>query len=89
MYELKYVKKRKTKLFVAISGGVATVVVSTFAIVSFLGRYVGTFTVSLDTGKVNLALSDSSEFKRKESFLRIDSLPAFHEYTRSSLPSNE
>ena len=86
MYELKYVKKRKTRMWVAISGGVATVVVSTFSIVSFLGRYVGTFTVSLDTGKVELALSDSSSFKTKESFLRIDSLPAFHEYTYSSLP---
>ena len=89
MYELKYVKKRKTKMWVAISGGIATVVVSTFAIVSFLGRYVGTFTVSLDTGKVDLALSDSSSFKRKESYLRVDSLPSFHEYTYSLLPSDD
>lgn len=89
MYELKYVRKRKTRLWVAISGGVATVVVSTFAIVSFLGRYVGTFTVSLDTGKVDLALSDSSTFKKKESYLRVDSLPSFHEYTCSWLPSDE
>jgi hypothetical protein len=89
MYELKYVKKRKTKMWVAISGGVATVVVSTLSIVAFLGRYVGTFTVSLDTGKVELALSDSSAFSKKESFLRIDSLPAFHEYTYSSLPDDD
>lgn len=89
MYELRYVKKRKAKIIAAISAGVATTVISTFAIVSFLGRYVGTFTVSLDTGKVELALSEKLDFKKKESYLRIDTLPSFHEFTYSNLPSDE
>lgn len=88
MYELEYVKKRKRRKFVAIGAGVASVVVSTFAIVAFLGRFVGTFTVSLDTGDVELALSDSSSFKKQSSFLRIDSLPTFQETTYLNLPSD-
>ena len=74
---------------VAIGAGVASVVVSTFAIVAFLGRFVGTFTVSLDTGDVQLALSESSSFKKQSSFLRIDSLPTFQETTYLDLPSDE
>lgn len=74
---------------VAIGAGVASVVVSTFAIVAFLGRFVGTFTVSLDTGDVQLALSESSSFKKQSSFLRVDSLPTYQETTYLKLPSDE
>ena len=86
MYELQYVKKRKRRKWVAIGGAIATVGVSTLAIVAFLGRYVGTFTVSLNTGDLDLSLSDSSAFKRKESYLRVNELPQFHEFTYQSLP---
>ena len=89
MYELEYVRKRKRRKLVAIGAGIASVVVSTFSIVAFLGRFVGTFTVSLDTGDVELALSKSSSFKTTSSFLRIDSLPTFQETTYLNLPSDE
>lgn len=89
MYELQYVKKRKRRKWVAIGGAIATVGVSTLSIVAFLGRYVGTFTVSLNTGDLDLSLSDSSAFKRKESFLRVDELPQFHEFTYEGLPQGE
>ena len=89
MYELEYVRKRKRRKFVAIGAGASSVVVSTFAIVAFLGRFVGTFTVSLDTGDVQLTLSESSSFKKQSSFLRIDTLPAFQETTYLDLPSDE
>ena len=89
MYELEYVRKRKRRKFVAIGAGASSVVVSTFAIVAFLGRFVGTFTVSLDTGDVQLTLSESSSFKKQSSFLRIDTLPVFQETTYLDLPSDE
>ena len=85
MYELEYVKKRKRRKRAAIIGGISVVVVSTLSIVAFLGRFVGTFTVSLDTGNVKLALSQKSDFANSTSFLRVDELPIFNECTYSYL----
>jgi len=88
MYEKRYVKKRVRRLAVAIGAGVSSTVVGVFSIVAFLGRFVGTFTVSLDSADVKLALSDSRTFERQESFLHIDtSLPRYNENTFTSLPS--
>lgn len=85
MYELEYVKKRKRRTRVAIVGGISTVVISTLAIVAFLGRYVGTFTVSLDTGNVEISLSDKSDFTNRTSYLRVADLAPFREFTYSRI----
>ena len=55
--------------------------VSTLSTVAFLGRFVGTFSVSLDTGNVGLALSKEKSFTDQTSFLKVDALPEFQEYT--------
>ena len=81
MYELEYVKKRKRKKRVVIIGGISTIVISVFAIVAFLGRYVGTFTVTLNTGRIGLTLSQKSDFSNSTSYLRIGNLPPFREFT--------
>lgn len=81
MYRLEYVKKRKRRKRVAIVGGISTVVVATFAIVAFLGRFVGTFTVSLETRNVDLTLLEKKDSTAHTSFLRVSDLPAFQEYT--------
>ena len=81
MYELEYVKKRKRKKRVAIAGGISVIVISALSIVAFLGRFVGTFTVSLDTGTVKLALSERSDFLDPTSYLRVADLVSFQEYT--------
>ena len=82
MYELEYVRKRKRRIIVAIAGGVSAVVISTFAIVAFLGRFVGTFTVSLETRNVDIALSEKISAKRS-SFLKVDCGAPFQEFTYS------
>lgn len=84
MYELEYVKKRKRRKLVAIIGGISLIGVSALSITSFLGRYVGTFTVSLDTGDVKLTLSRKKDLSLPTSFLRVDYLPQYHEYTYTS-----
>ena len=89
MYDLEYVKKRKRKKAAIIVVGISTIVVSALAITSFLGRFVGTFTVSLDTGNVQITLSESSSFKNPTSYLRINDLPRFEEYTFDNLPSDD
>ena len=84
MYELEYVKKRKRRKLAAIIGGISLIGVSALSITSFLGRYVGTFTVSLDTGNVQLTLSRKKDLSLSTSFLRVDYLPQYHEYTYSA-----
>lgn len=80
MVDLKYVKKRKRRRIVAIVSAVGVCGRSVLGIVSFLGRRVGTFTVSLDSGDVALSLSTESSFGTKTSYLKVDEhLPSFHE----------
>ena len=75
--ELGYVRKRKRRKAVAILTAVASAGVGTLVLVSFLGRFVGTFTVALDTGSVKLSLSEKSNFEDSTSYIKIDSLPSF------------
>ena len=82
MYELEYVRKRKRKIRVAIIGGVSSVVITSLAIIAFLGRFVGTFTVSLEANNVDISLSEKESGSRS-SFLRVNSLKPFEEFTYS------
>ena len=86
MYELGYVKKRKRRRVVLIGTSIGAMGVSVLAIVAFLGRFVGTFTVSVDNGDVYLSLCESSTFDKPESLLRIEKLPPYEEWTYKSLP---
>lgn len=85
MYELEYVKKRKRRRIIALAGGVSAIVVITFVIIAFLGRFVGTFTVSLETRNVALMLSEKESFEQSSSFLRVNSVATFEEFTYSDL----
>jgi len=89
MYEIRYVSKRIRRLAIAIGAGVSATVVSVFSIVAFLGRFVGTFTVSLDNSNVSLALSETTSFENPVSFLHINELPPYDEMTYTQLPSDE
>ena len=81
MYDGRLVRKRRRRTLVAVILGVCTVGVTSLAIVSFLGRYVGTFTVSLRNEEVKLALAEEESFKSPSSYLRISDLKPFEEST--------
>ena len=87
--DLGYVKKRKRRKVVAITTAIASAAVGVFVLVAFLGRFVGTFTVALDTGDVKLSLSEKSSFDSPTSYIKLDSLPAFDLSSFTSLPSAE
>ena len=87
--ELGYVKKRKRKKVVAVITAIASMGVGVFVLVSFLGRFVGTFTVALDTGSVKLSLAETSNFDNSTSYIKIDSLPSFDLYSFTSLGAAE
>ena len=89
MYELEYVRKRKMRKFIALGAGVSTTVVTSFAIIAFLGRHVGTFTVSLEAKNVELTLSEDSSFKNSSSYLRVNEVPRFQEFTYSNFEDSK
>ena len=89
MYELEYVKKRRRRKAAAIVSGIASIGIAALIIVSFLGRFVGTFTVALNNDKVKLSLSEKQSFQNQTSFLRINDLPRYEENTYKSLPDDD
>lgn len=84
MYDLQYVKKRKRKIVALIIGSIGSTVVTAFIIIAFLGRFTGTFTVSLKTRSVNLALTETFQSQSQSSYLRVNVSAPFHEYTYSN-----
>ena len=81
MYELNFIRKRKRRLLAAIIGGVGTIGVTTFVIAAFLGHNIGSFTVALESKNAQLTLSEKSSFEERSSFLRINQVPEFQEFT--------
>ena len=81
MYELNYVRKKKRRKLVALVTGISGIVVASLAIISFLGRFVGTFTVRLETGHVQLGLSQEKNFETISSYLRVGDIPSLQETT--------
>lgn len=89
MVQMEYVRKRKRRRLVALASSIGTVGVSVFVLVAFLGRHIGTFTVALNNDQVQLSLSRKLHSGEKTSFLYVDSLPSFEQYTYNNLPSDE
>ena len=83
MYRREYVRKRKRRRIVAIVGAASSAVIVSFAIIAFLGRFVGTFTVSLESRNVDLTLLEKKDSTHESSFLRVNTLVPFQEFTYS------
>ena len=66
-----------------LGGGISLSVVTSLAIIAFLGRFVGTFTVTLETRDVDIALSEKRTSGNNSSFLRVDPIYPFQEFTYS------
>ena len=76
MYDLLFVRRRRRRKIAAVVSVISAMGVGSLAIISFLGRTVGTFTVSVQNSTVRLALSEKQDFKNSTSYLRIDELPS-------------
>lgn len=82
MYDLLFVRRRRRRKVAALVSLFASMGVTSLVIVSFLGRTVGTFTVSIQNSAVKLALSDKKSFENPTSYLRIDDIPNdYYEYS--------
>ncbi len=86
--DLKYVRRRRRRRIVAIGAAAASAATGVFVLVAFLGRFVGTFTVALDTGELKLSLSEKSSFNSPTSYIKLKSIPNFSLTTFTDLPSS-
>ncbi len=100
MIENGYVKKRKRKKLAAIAASVGTLGVSALVLVSFLGNYTGSFTISLNKGNVKISLSTKQNFGDGEgedrensgevsSYLKVNNLKPFDQMTYTALPEDD
>ena len=92
MIENGYVKKKKRKKLAAIAASVGTLGISMLVLISFLGRFTGSFTVSLNKGNVKISLSNKQNFgeggeeAEVTTYMKVDELKPFDEMTFTSLP---
>ena len=86
MYDLLFVRKRRRRRIAALVSLISAIGVSSLVVVSFLGRFVGTFTVSLTNSSVRLSLSEKQSFKESTSYLLVEKLNPFEENTFRNLP---
>ena len=76
MYDLLLVRRRRRRRIAALVALFSSMGIASLVIISFLGRSVGTFTVSLKNSEVNLALVEAKDSNKYSTYLRInDSTP--------------
>ena len=89
MYDLLFVRKRRRRKIAALVSLIASIGITSLVIVSFLGRFTGTFTVKLANSSVKLSLSDKAAFENPTSYLALEKLDLFEENTYTNLPNQE
>lgn len=89
MYDRQFIKKRRRRRIAAIVACASAMMITSLVIVSMLGRFTGTFTVSLKNSEVRLSLSKTKDFGTPSTFLRIDKLQSFEETTYKNLPGDD
>ena len=89
MYDLQYVKKRRRRKIAALVSLFTAIGITSLVIISFLGRTVGTFTVSLKNNDVKLSLSEKASFENPTSYLRLGKILGLRETSFVNLPEAE
>ena len=79
MYDQAYVNKRRKRKIAALVALFSAIGVTALVIVAFLGRTVGTFTISLKNTDVSLTLCEKINFKDTSSYLNVKELKGLRE----------
>ena len=72
MYDLLFVKKRRRRRIAALVALFSSLGITSLVIISFLGRSVGTFTVSLKNSEVKLALLEKKDSTNYSTYLHVN-----------------
>ncbi len=81
MYDKLFVRKRRRRRIAALVTIISSFGIASLVIISFLGRSVGTFTVSLNNSEVNLALVEKENSTAYSTYLRINESAKFIEHS--------
>ena len=81
MYDNLLVRKRRRRKIAAFVALFSSIGITSLVIISFLGRSVGTFTVSLNNSQVNLALIEAKDSTNYSTYLRVNENGKFIEST--------
>ena len=79
MYDQLFVKKRRRRKAAALIALFSSIGITGLVIISFLGRSVGTFTVSLNNSAVKLALCEEKNSTNYSSYLRVNNAARYVE----------
>ena len=85
MYDQLYVKKRRRRKVAALVALFSAIGVTALVIVAFLGRTVGSFTISLRNTDVSLSLSEKADFNNPSSYIHLPNLKGLRETTYESI----
>ncbi|MBO6262174.1 MAG: hypothetical protein J6N95_06170 [Bacilli bacterium] len=81
MYDKLLVRKRRRRRIAELVTIISSFGIASLVIISFLGRSVGTFTVSLNNSEVNLALIEKENSTAYSTYLRINESAKFIEHS--------
>ena len=81
MYDYLLVKRRRRRRIAAFVALFSSLGITSLVIISFLGRSVGTFTVSLNNSQVNLALTEEKDSTNYSTYLRVNESGKYIENT--------
>jgi hypothetical protein len=81
MYDNLLVRKRRRRKIAGFVALFSSLGITSLVIISFLGRSVGTFTVSLNNSQVNLALTEKKNSTNYSTYLRISENAKYIENT--------
>lgn len=79
MYDQLFVRKRRRRRIAALIALFSSIGITGLVIISFLGRSVGTFTVSLNNSDVKLALCEKVDSTNYSSYLRVNNTAKYVE----------
>ena len=85
MVDLLYVRRVRRKRIATMVSIATTISLVAYGIIAFLGRQVGTFSITLQKADVSIAISDESSFENPTSYLRVPNLPNITLWTYRSL----
>lgn len=85
MVDLLYVRRARRKRIAAMVSIGTTIALVAYGIIAFLGRRVGTFSITLQKSDVSIAICDESSFQKPSSYLRVPELPNITLWTYRSL----
>lgn len=81
MYDQLFVRKRRRRRIAAFVALFSSMGITSLVIISFLGRSVGTFTVSLNNSEVSLALCEKQDSTNYSTFLRVNDSSRYIEHS--------